>query len=749
VQYEKSYDTFHADYENIYRVVTHHPESWDRGTDMYNTTPGPLVPLIKAEFPEILHATRVFKRKRLVTYNNTSAIEDRVLYVDPEFLLLFSFKLLNGNDLEALKTPNSIILTKQSAEKYFGKEDPTGKAILIDENQEYLVTGIIENTPNNSHIKFDFLTTISTSFKYDRPSYHWRSSAYQTYIRFNDTQSAEIFEDKLNKVCDNHRNNRNNGRFIVQSLANIHLNGNFKSELEKNGDKSQIYTFSIIGIFILLIACFNYVNLTSAYSISRLKAVGIKKVIGATKGQLFFQIIGESAIYVLASTCIALLLVKFSLPYLNSFLQKEISFLFLFELKVLSGILMTIMVISVISGIIPAFMITKYNPVQILKNNIQSSKNKFVSLRSSFVVTQFIISIMLIIGTIFIYQQLKYLQNKDLGYQKENIITTYLFDKNCRVKYPALKNELLMNPNIFDVTVSTDLPNNIGNKTDANWKGKIIERADIHLDIVDSNFLDFYGIGLKGGREFSETGNSQNSYILNQAAIESFDLAVGKAIKINNINGEIAGVIEDIYFHPLHLEIEPMAFMKLQESDYKNRANYLSIKVNRENFEETISYIEETYKQFSPNYPFNYSFFDDTIEQAYLNESRSKSIVQLFSIIAICISCLGVFGLAKYNIEKRVKEIGIRKINGSNVSEVLTMLNKDFVKWVAIAFVIACPIAYYAMNKWLENFAYKTTLSWWIFALAGVLALGIALLTVSWQSWKAATRNPVEALRYE
>lgn len=749
VQYEKSYDTFHDDYQSIYRIIIQTPGEIARGSDIWCSTPGPLVPVIKEEFPEILSATRVFKRQRLVRYMQTSSIEDRVLYVDPDFLKLFSFRLLAGNPEDALNNPNSIILTKRSAKKYFGNEDPVGKTIFIDEDIEYLVTGIIEDAPGNSHMKFDFLSTINTSLKYDSPSYHWNSSPYQTYIRFSNLASVDSFEEKLNNVVDNHRDNNRDERFLVQALADIHLNSDYNSELEVNGDKSQIYSFLIIGLLTLLIACFNYINLTSAYSLNRLKAVGTRKVIGENRFQFYSQVIGESTIYVLISSFIAILLVKKSLPHLNSFLQKEISFQGLFEFKVLSGILLSIMAISFLSGLIPAFIISRSNPVQILKNRIPPSKKRFISLRSSFVVTQFIISIMLINGALLVYQQLKYLQNKDLGFQKENIINTYLYDENCRVKYQAFKNELLKHSGILDVTISNYLPDNITGQTNASLEGQTDDKA-IYYAQVDNNFLHFYGIELKEGNTFSE--NTKNDlYILNRAAVESFGLksTLGESIKINGIDGNITGVIGDIYFSPLHLKVDPMAFMNLQEADYRRKARYLSIKINQQNFVKTISFIENTYKQFSPYYPFNYSFFETTIKQAYIGEKRFESVVRIFSIIAICIACLGLYGLAKFNLEKRVKEIGIRKVNGARVSEILVMLNQDFVKWVIVAFIIATPIAYFIISKWLENFAYKIKMSWWIFVLSGALALIIAIVTVSWKTWRAATRNPVEALRYE
>jgi len=385
---------------------------------------------------------------------------------------------------------------------------------------------------------------------------------------------------------------------------------------------------------------------------------------------------------------------------------------------------------------------------------MRSATNKFFSIRSAFVISQFVISISLIISTIYAYQQLKFLQNKDLGFQKDNIITTFLYDHNCREKYETLKEELLSNPDVFDVTVSNYLPNKIISSTNANFGEEPDNNFEsIYRAYVDYNFFDFYGISMKEGSDFSDFKNTNKDlYVLNSTAVETYDIedAVGKILKTGdrNIKGEVVGIINDIYFNPLNLKIYPLAISNIRKDSYYD-AGYFSIKVNPDKFESTIAYIKDKFKQFSPDYPFDYSLFSSNIESIYSSEKRFQILFQLFSIIAICIASLGLLGLATYNLEKRIKEIGVRKVNGAKVVEILALINKDYFIWMAISFIIASPLSKYIMDKWLQNYAYHAEISWWLFALAGIVTLLIALVTVSLQSWRAARRNPVEALRYE
>ena len=386
---------------------------------------------------------------------------------------------------------------------------------------------------------------------------------------------------------------------------------------------------------------------------------------------------------------------------------------------------------------------------------MRSATNKFFSIRSTFVISQFVISISLIISTIYAYQQLKFLQNKDLGFQKDNIITTFLYDYNCREKYETLKEELLSNPDVFDVTVSNYLPNKIISNTSAYLEGEPDNNFEsIYRAYVDYNFFDFYGISMKEGSDFSDFKNTnEDLFVLNSMAVETYGIedAVGKILRTGdrNIKGEIVGIINDIYFNPLNLKIYPLAISNIRQSEYPFDAQHFSIKVNPEKFESTIAYIKDKFKQFSPDYPFDYSLFSSNIESIYSSEKRFQTLFQLFSIIAICIASLGLLGLATYNLEKRIKEIGVRKVNGAKVVEILALINKDYFIWMAISFIIASPLSKYIMDKWLQNYAYHAEISWWVFALAGTITLLIALITVSWQSYRAASRNPVEALRYE
>ncbi len=758
VLYEFSYDKQFPGYKNIYRIVMKQPGNMYQGSDMFDATPGPLVPYLKENFPEILFATRIQKSQNLVQYENNSNVEDGIFYVDGDFFKIFPFQFIFGNPDNSLDKPNSVVLTKKTAYRYFGNINPVGQSLFIDENKTCEITGIIEDIPDNLHFKFDFLVSFNTYYNEHSKYFNWISNNYRTYLQLSNNTSVRELEDKVNLSVRDKFEKNSKVQFIFQPLTDIHLHGNCNFEIEKNSSINQIVTFFAIGLLILIIACFNYVNISAADISYRLKEAGVRKVIGATNRQLILQFIGESFAYVFcAALIVVLLIIYLIIPEFNVYVQRDIPYSFLFEPKVFLVIILSAIVVSILSGIFPAFIITKYQPDQIFKNTIQTRKNKLFSLQSSFVIAQFVISIILIIAALTAYHQLQYLQNKDLGFQKENIINILLRDGKCRAKYLTMKNELLKNSNIIDVTVSNALLGNVMSNTHINLKGKSTnEFASIYRLFVDENFLEFYGIPLNEGNSFAKLkGTNCRYHILNQTAIDLYNLneAVGQTLSLGErdiyADGQIIGVIKDIYFAPLYNEICPLAISNLNPSEYEGRGTFLSIKISPQDPEKTISYIKKVYTQFSQNYPFSYSFLNSTIENIYADERRYRNLSQLFSVIAIFIACLGLFGLANLNLEKRTKEIGIRKVNGANISEVMVMLNLDFMKWIAISFIIGCPVAWYIMHKWLENFAYKTSLCWWIFVLAGILVLVISLITVSWQSWRAATRNPVEALRYE
>ena len=754
VQHEFSYDKFHKNSDNIYRIVMKQPGNIYFGSDMFNVTPGLLQPMLKEKFPEIINAARVRKNEHLVQNKQNSFIENRFLYVDPDFLKIFSFKVLAGDPNEILKKPFTVVLSEKIAEKYFGNTDPLGKYIKLDTEDNYEITGIIEDAPDNSHIKYDFLASFSSQEILFQRNIHWNNNNYQTYVQLADHISFNEVENKITEITQKLKGHNNNEQFILQPLTDIHLKANCNFELEKNGDIKQVNTFYAIGILILLIACFNYVNLTSSGSISRSKEFGIKKIVGADKKQFFYQLIGESFIHTLLSSLIAIIFIYLILHLSTNFIPNKFSLSFLSNFRILSGLIISILATSVISGILPALFMIKLQPVQIIKNKAQSSSFKFFNIRSIFVVTQFVISISLIIGTIYTYQQLKFLQNKDLGYQTNNIITTFLYGNNSREKYDIIKKELLSNPDVFDVTFSNFLPNEILSSTSANLENEPENKFyNIYRAQVDYNFFDFYGISMKDGTGFKDFENTNKDiYVLNNTALDNYNInnAVGKILKTNdrNVKGEIVGVINDIYFSTLNLKMCPLAISNIKKNNYQD-ARYLSIKVNPEKFESTIPFIKNKIKEFSPDYPFSYNFLSSNIESKYSSEKRFQYLFSFFSIIAVCIACLGLFGLATYNLEKRIKEIGVRKVNGAKVTEILALINKDYIIWIAVSFIISGILTRYVLEKWLQNYAYHIKISWWLFVLAGIITLGIALITVSWQSWLAAKRNPVETLRYE
>jgi len=748
VSYEYGYDKHIKDPDNSYRIIKKEIGQVYMGTDMFSVTQAPLVSLLKDEFPEVVCATHIDKQGGLVQSNQKSFMEQNMLFVDPDFLDIHSINLIAGDENEALKNPYSIMLTQSMAFKYFGNENPFGKTLKINETHLYTITGIIPDCTAQSHLKYDMLASFSTKFIIEAENCKWNSSNNQTYIILKKGTDIASFEKKITQriiALDGEKNTQ----YFLQPITNVHLQGNCNFEIERNGDLQQVNTFLIIGFLILIIACFNYVNLSSAQKLGRIKEVGIAKAIGASGYHLFIQHLGESMLYFLFSTLLATVILYTSLPILNNFLNKQIPFDYVFRPEVIGVVITTIVIVCIISGLISAIGLNRFNPIHIIRGTIVQPGKNAINYRWILVMGQFVISIILIVCTLVATKQVIYLNNKDLGYSKQNIITTFIRDRNCRKQYQAIKAELMKNPNIVDVAVSQNLPNNITNN---NYLTILIdkpeeEQGSIYFSRVAPNFLEFYGIQVKEGVSLIGCKDIVEPILLNSKAIRACNIKnpIGQLFKYSNSPNatqfRIVGIINDINFNSLSLDINPLMIRLIKDDEYSSYGSNLSIKINGQQSNETFAFIGKTLKTFSPTYPFELKYFDEQIAKTYESETRFQTLIQLFSLIAIFIACLGLLGLAHYNLARRVKEIGIRKINGAKISEILTMLNRDFVKWVAIAFIIATPIAYYAMNKWLESFAYKTELSWWIFALAGLLALGIALLTVSWQSWKAATRR--------
>ena len=746
---EVSFDKFHKNINQIYTVYEH--QKYSDGQELFTgCTPFPLNNFLETTYPEIEKATTIYTFDKFPIKYRDKVFEDGpFIFTDNNFLQIFSFNIIEG-DKNALTAPNKIILTQRIAQTLFGEEPPIGKIVKFNSEQAYTVGAIIENS--GKHSTFNFNILVNKEYMVDNFGTNpesWNNNWPQTCILLADgTQHIEL-DKKIRSVC------KENGQENTDLYLFPYKNERLYSYSGENNRISYIYLFIAIGIIIILIASINFVNYSTAWAEQRRQEVGIRKTLGATKSLLSAQFLYEKGMMIFISVLIAALLVFILMPLFGRISDKDLSFSLLqnrYILLLLGGIVLTTLLLSVVY---PAFYISSFNPAQGLRKRLKKQTGTF-NFRGLLVVFQFTLSIGLIICSITISNQLKFVNNYDIGYNRDNLIYLSLMG-DATSKHEVLAAEIENLTGVISLAKADKLPFYGGNSTwGFDWEGKNPEkRVLINQMRVSPSYFETLGIQLTEGKTFSPIfekvinveEQKRFEVILNQEAIRSMEMEnpIGKYFGLGDeIRASIVGVTNNFNFQTLKMGIEPMLLTPLIENP-----NVLIMRVNSAEFVQTIDEIKNIWAEIIPQMNCEVGFFDDQLESMYNSETRISGLFKYFTFVAIFIACIGLFGLSVYATERRKKEIGIRKINGSNVSEILALLNKAFVKWVVISFVIACPFAWIIMNKWLENFAFKTTLSWWIFVLAGILALGIALITVSWQSWRAATRNPVEALRYE
>ena len=760
VGYELSYDKFNSKADRICRVAINIETS---GTN--TSSPGSvnmLADIFYEEFPEVELVCRLKRCKNIeVKYNENVFAEKNVFLSDSTLFNIFSFRFIKGNAQTALNSSGSVVISKKIARKYFADKDPLGKVIEIkDSENKYLmrITGVVEDMPYNSHFHGDIFMSIHNDPDIERRN--WGETSYNTYILLH---KGIDFKEANSKVYDltikylyggvekYYTNSSSKWMYYLQPLLKIHLYSHLEDELEPNGNIIYVVVLLITAIFILVIACINFINLVTAKSTTRAKEIFNRKIAGGNKAHVIKLILFENIAKSFISLLLALCVIQIVLPYSRAFLNKPIEITYLDNFYTIPLLLLFALVIGFVSGLYPAFILSSYG-----YQAVTDTKQKTAGFRNVLVVFQFSLSIFLLISTTAIYKQLMFSQNQKLGFNKEHILVI----KNplgLGNKIAPFKNELLKNPGIQAVSASRY---NIGQDYQA-----VTNNSENMKDFLlcymyaDPDFMKVMGFEMAYGRYFSnEIPYDSTAVVLNEAAVKllKWDNAIGMYINNHSMNygrykkdyNHVIGVVKNFHFESKHEEIRPMGISFLNGIG-PTPVNYILVRLAPGNIPETINFIRKTWENFSVQPVFEYSFFDEEYNMLYREEKKMEGFLLLFSILSIFVACLGVLGLASFIAENKIKEIGIRKVNGAKISEVLVMLNSSFIKWVSIAFVVAAPIAWYAMHRWLENFAYKTELSWWIFALAGVMALGVALLTVSWQSWKAATRNPVEALRYE
>lgn len=749
VQDELSFDNFHEDADNVHIVFR------EQNKKRIAATSKLLAPAIKEEIPEILEAT-CFKAlpesfSSIFQYEEKSFVEPIAL-ADKEFFKVFTFPLLKGDPSSVFAEPNSVLITERISQKYFGDEEAMGKSLSITiRGQKKLlkVSGVMENIPHNSHIQSELILPIEFMNNFGVEWDVWYNYAVHTYIRTQNNVSAAKFEEKI-LACNQGHFPEENLSYSILPITKIHLNTSNVEYFTSTGDIKYVYIFSAIAVIILLIACMNYMNLSNALSLKRSKEIGIKKTLGSRRGQIIQQYFGETFILVVIALIFSILMVQICLPILNHLSAKSLTVSYTSP-QFIFTLLGIVLATSLISGIYPAIFVSGFQPIKVLKGKFVSSPRS-INIRKGLVVFQFVLSILIIIGTITISNQLKFIQSTNLGYDKEHVICAQI-KGDISNKYEAFKNETLLSGNVLNVSRSGNMEvNSMSNTEYIDWPGKQ-EKFSTWVLNVDDEFAKTYGIQMKEGRFYSRdfAADLTNGFVINQTAAKEmgFKNPIGQELTMWGRKGTIIGVTSDFHFSSLHNKIEPLIFFVPEPKNVNSSCTALSMRIKPNSIPQSLDYIEKTWKSFFPNENFDYYFIDNKLKANYLSETRMGTLFKYFSLLVIFIACLGLYGLTAFTIEQKIKEIGIYKVMGATIPDVMMLFSKGYVFWILTANIIATPIAYYAMNKWLESFAYKTELSWLIFALAGLLALGIALLTVSWQSWRAATRNPVEALRYE
>jgi putative ABC transport system permease protein len=760
---ELSYDKYPADANNIYRVNLSVTGNGD--VAVYPNVDYAVGEGMKNAFPEVKSFTRITTAGDFVKYNDKQFKEDKLAFADSNFLQMFSIPLIDGSNKDALVQPNSVVISKAFAKKYFGNENPVGKSLVIGlHDAVYKVTGVFDKVPHNSHFHFDAFISLST-FHITQPT--WSNLGYFTYVLLNKNTDVKQLETKTRQLVAEHvvpeiqhdmgvslaeaQKSVNTFVFSLQPLTDIHLYSHTKYELEPNGDIQYVYIFSALAIFILLLACINFTNLSTARAAKRAREVGIRKVMGSAKIQLIKQFLSESILLSFCAMLIALVLVFALLSYFDEISGKQINFLYLLDYRFIIAIIGLVFIVGILAGIYPSFFLSSFNPVKVLKG-VSIRKKQKISLRSGLIVFQFFVSIALVIATIIVYQQLHYMQNKKLGYDKEQV----LFIPDGRLlgnNQDAFKQELLQDSRVVSASISRSVPGDqFMDGTQIYPKNENGNGQEIHTNIyhVDYDFLKTLGIHIKQGRYFSRDfqTDSASGVVVNEAAVEQLGWnntnPIGKSIvRSGQQQYKVIGVVNDFNYTSAKQKIAPL--MMLLGNNYGG----IIIKIKTSDVTGFLNDLKKDWNSFAPSGPLNYTFLDDKFAALYTSEQKTQQIFSAFTIVAIIIAALGLFGLSAFVIEQRTKEIGIRKVLGATVQQVLVLVSKEFLWLVAIAFVISVPVTYWAMHHWLQSYAYRIHIGVGVFAIAGGAALFIALITVSFQSIKAALSNSIKALRTE
>jgi putative ABC transport system permease protein len=750
---EMKVDKFHKTDKQLYQVLEN--QVLAEGTLTQQWTPDMLARTLAAELPEIKYAVAVSPASMFgnftVSADDNNLVKAAGQFAEPNFFRIFSYNLTQGNPEQVLTENNSVVISRKLALSLFKTtENLIGKTFewqILNFKKQAIISGIFEGTPANSTSQFDFVLSYEAWIKLCDDvgrKIHWDNHAPQTFLVLNEGSSIKKLNNEISGFIKT-KLNGSNISLIAVPYSRQYLHGNYNNGVESGGRIEYIRLFSLIAIFILLIAGINFINLATAKASKRFREIGVRKVVGSGRKALIAQFTGEAVILTLMAMVVSMIMVWLFIPQFNLITGKQLHLIL--DTNFILSILSICLITGILTGLYPALYLSGFNPLSVLKGKPSRSSGEIWA-RKGLVVFQFGISIVLIASMIVVYRQVQFIHNKNLGFQKDRVIYFTKEGNVAKQLQPFIAETEKIPGVVIASAISGSLVGSSSSTYGVNWEGKD-PAANIRFEVMqtDLNLIETLGIELTEGRSYSgKFGDEKSKLILNQAAVELMGLKnpVGQTVNLWGEQKQIVGVVKNFHFQSLHEKVNPLIITYNPE---KTLTIMVKLRLGQE--KQTLAELKNLYARFNPGFTFEYQFLDVAYQKLYEAEERVSALSKYFAGIGILISCLGLFGLAAYASEQRLKEIGIRKVNGAQISEMMILLNKDFVKWVVVAFAISTPIAWYIMLRWLESFAYRTTLSWWIFALSGVLALGIALLTVSWQSWKAATRNPVEALRYE
>jgi putative ABC transport system permease protein len=761
VREELSYDKGFAKADRIYRINS---ENIGEKTRRWAATSPILGVEMKQQIPAIQTVARFHRPypDRVFSYapsgGEPKQFEEKTgFYADSTVVDVFDLPFVQGDSRTALKQQDAIVLTETMAKKYFGDADPVGKIIQDDlEKRPLTVTGVIRDFSFPTHLQFDYLISMATYYKYaDKGSTENRGwSGFYNYVLLNPNASRTAVESKIPEFMvkfyevagENRKDILTTRKMYLQPVTDIHLHSKLEKEMGPNSDILYVYVFSVAALFILLVASVNFINMATAQAFNRMKEVGVRKVLGARKEQLVKQFLGESFLLTLAGAMLALLLFWGAIPFYNELTVKNLHFGQLFTAPNVLIMLLLAALISLVAGMYPAWFISSFEPVTSLKGK-KGPVSSVTLVRKGLIVFQFVVSVFMIFSTVVVYRQMQYFQNKKLGFDQEQVVAVKLYGQSMHEKAITIQNELLQNSAIRDAALISVLPGERFSTDMLIPLGKADDASQLRFMWADEHALPVLKIGLKTGHNFARRADGAPvSFILNEAAANAMKLVspIGQKVVSRGDTGEVVGIVNDFHFASLHTAVEPLVIVQRSEP-----ANYFLLKINGNNLPETLQFARNTLARVVPGSLFSYTFLDEKLARLYDSEQRVGSVLKIFAVFAIFISCLGLFGLSAYAAQLRTKEVGIRKVLGATVSGVVILLAKDFLRLVIIATLLASPLAWWAMKKWLEGFAYSISIEWWMFVLTAVLAVSVAVLTISFQSIKAALMNPVKSLKSE